>query len=112
MAGDPEEARERLSSLSGSTRRMLDYVALLEGGARYALLRHIGRLPEPDMIQNLHEAVEAGLLAAVPGQPNTYDFTDESVRAIVLAEIGEQRLPKLRARAEAARRRVEGPQTV
>ena len=112
MAGDPEEARERLSSLSGSTRRMLDYVAVLEGGARYALLRHIGRLPEPDMIQNLLEAVEAGLLAVVPGQPSTYDFTDESVRAIVLAEIGEQRLPKLRARAEAARRRVVGPLTV
>ncbi len=106
MTDELEDTHERLARLSSSARRLLDYVAVLESGASYALLRHIARLTEADMIEDLRQAVEAGVLAAAPGQPNSYNFTDEAVRALVLAEIGEQRLPKLRARAEAARRRV------
>lgn len=108
MPGSLDEARARLSGLPGSVRRLLDYVALLEGDARYAVLRHMARATEEDMVVNLKGAVEAGLLAAVEGEPNVYDFTDEALREAVLADIGEQRLPKLRARAEAARRRVTG----
>ncbi len=59
------------------------------------------------MIAELREAVDAGLLAVLPGRPNAYGFADEALREIVLAQIGEARLPKLRARAEAARSRVE-----
>jgi hypothetical protein len=87
---------------------MLDYVAVLEGGARYAVLRHLARATEEDMVVDLREAVDAGVLAVVPGEPNVYDFTSDDLRAFVLAEAGESRLPKLRSRAEAARRRVEG----
>jgi hypothetical protein len=87
---------------------MLDYVAVLEGGARYAVLRHLARATEEDMVVDLREAVDAGVLAVVPGEPNVYDFTSDSLRTLVLAEAGEQRLPKLRARAEGARRRVTG----
>ena len=108
MTAEAETVRQRLRGLSGSARRMLDYVAVLEDGARYELLRRLARVPEPDMIDDLREVVEAGILAALPGRPNTYDFVDEDVRALVLADAGETRLPKLRARAEAARRRVEG----
>ena len=102
------DSDDRLRGLSGSARRLLDYVALLEGGARYAVLRHLARVTEEDMVVDLKEVVEAGLIAVVEGEPNVYDFTNEAVRATVLAQIGEQRLPKLRARAEAARRRVTG----
>jgi len=105
---EPQDTRERLARLSGSARRMLDYVAVLEGGARYAVLRHLARATEEDMVVDLREVVEAGILAVVPGQPNTYDFADGALRTLVLAEAGAERLPKLRARAEAARRRVEG----
>lgn len=108
MTDEPEDARQRLARLSRSARRLLDYVAVLEGGARYALLRHLARVPEPDIIEDLREAVDAGILAALPGQPETYDFADGAVRALVLAEAGADRLPKLRARAEAARQRSEG----
>lgn len=103
-----ERTRERLVRLSGSARRLLDYVAVLEGGARYEVLRHIARVTEEDMIADLRETVEAGLLAPLPGRPNAYDFVDASARELVRAQIGVERLPKLRARAEAARRRVEG----
>ncbi len=108
MTEEPEATRQRLARLSGSARRLLDYVAVLEGGARYAVLRHTVRLTEADMIDDLREAVDAGILAVAPGQPNTYDFVDETLRELVLAEAGAQRLPKLRARAQAARARVEG----
>jgi hypothetical protein len=87
---------------------MLDYVAVLPGGARYAVLRHLVRISEEDMVVDLREAVDAGLLSALKGRPNAYSFNDEAVRLAVLDQIGEERLPKLRARAEAARRRVEG----
>ena len=108
MPAERSDAHDRVACLSGSARRLLDYVALLEGGARYAVLRHLARVTEEDMVVDLREAVDAGVLAAVPGQPNTYDFADQAVRALVLAEAGEERLPKLRARADAARQRVEG----
>jgi len=103
------DPNDRLAQLSASARRLLDFVAVLPGGAGYALLRHVVRLTEPDMIADLRESVEAGILAAVPGRPNAYDFTDEALRALVLEWIGPERLPKLRARAEAARSRVEEP---
>ena len=108
MAAAEEDTSERLRGLSGSARRLLDYAVVLEGSARYEVLRHIARVSEEDMIEDLREVVEAGLLAAVPGRPNHYDFVDEGVRALVLADVGEARLPKLRPRALAARRRVEG----
>ena len=108
MAAAEEDLSDRLRGLSGSARRLLDYAVVLEGGARYAVLRHIARRSEADMIEDLREVVEAGLLSAMPGDPNSYDFVDEGVRAMVLADVGEARLPKLRARAQAARRRVEG----
>jgi hypothetical protein len=88
---------------------MVDYVALLPGGARYAVLRHIARISEEDMVIELKEAVDAGVLLAVAGQPNAYDFADPDLRATVLELMGPARLPRLKARAEAARRRVEGP---
>lgn len=108
MTEPPDDARQRLARLSGSARRLLDYVAVLEGGARYEVLRHLARVSEEDIVEDLREAVDAGVLAATPGRPNSYDFQDDDVRSIVLAEAGAERLPKLRARAEAARRRVEG----
>ncbi len=107
MADEPQEAPERLAGLSPSARRLLDYVAVLEGDARYAMLRHFARAPEPDMIQDLRETVEAGILAAVPGEPDAYAFQDAAVRSAVLAEAGEERLTKLRARAQAARQPAE-----
>ncbi len=87
---------------------MLDYVALLEGDARYAVIRRMVRSPEPDMIADLREVVDAGLIAVVDGEPNTYRFTHELIRELIMQEIGEQRLPKLQARADAARGRVTG----
>ena len=103
-----DDVQSRLEGLSGSARRLLDYVAVLEGGARYAVLRHIARVSEEDMVVDLTEVVDAGILAVRAGEPNVYDFVDASVRAYVVSEIGEARLPKLRARAEAARKRVAG----
>ena len=106
MSETASDARDRLAALSSSARRLLDYVAVLEGGARYEALRRAFRLPEQDLIDNLHELAEAGILHALPGQPNSYDFTDSAMRDLVLAEAGEERLPKLRARAERAQRRT------
>lgn len=106
MARDP---LDRLTDLSSGARRLLDYVALLPSGARYAVLRHIARVSEEDMVIDLREAVDAGVLAVVPGQPNVYDFVDESLRPALLERMGPLRLPRLQARALAARRRVEGP---
>ena len=104
-----QDARERLARLSSAARRLVDYVAVLPGGARYAVLRHIARVTEGDMIDDLREAVEAGVLVRLPGQPDGYDLAGDDVREAVLGQIGPERLAKLRARAEAARRRVEGP---
>ncbi len=104
-----EDPLDRLVHLSASTRRLLDYVAVLPGGVRYAVLRHIARVSEEDMVIELREAVDAGVLAVLPGQPNVYDFADEALREIVFEGIGPARLPRLQARAFAARRRVEGP---
>ncbi len=98
-------AHRKLAGLSGSARRLLDYVALLEGDARYAVLRRMARSPEPDMIADLRECTAAGIIAVVEGDPNTYRFTHESIRELIMQEIGEQRLPKLQARANAARGR-------
>ena len=110
MTGTPPDAHQRLAALSGSARRLLDYVAVLPGGARYALLRHIVRVTEGDMIDDLRELVDAGILRTLPGQPDAYDFTDDVLRQFVLAEIGLERLARLQRRAESARRRVaEGP---
>ncbi|MEX0786282.1 MAG: hypothetical protein WD939_06570 [Dehalococcoidia bacterium] len=108
MSTGPDDQRQRIDQLSGSARRLLDYVAACGRGARYAVLRHLARVSEEDMVEDLRETVNAGVLAAAPGQPNVYDFTNDAVRELVLAEIGEQRLLKLRSRAEAARRRVLG----
>ena len=81
----------------------------MPGGALYAVLRHLARVSEEDMVVDIREAVDAGVITPLPGRPNAYDFVDEELRDVVLRQIGETRLPKLRARAEAARRRVEGP---
>lgn len=105
MTGANEPVAERLGRLSSGARRLLDYVAVLEP-ARYAELRHFARATEEDLIEDLKEAVDLRLLVRVPGEPNSYVFAGEDVRALVLEQIGEARLPKLRARAEGARRRV------
>ena len=99
---------ERLAALSGSARRLLDYLAILDRPGRYAVLRHLARVTEADMVADLQEIVAAGLVAATADDPNAYDFTDASIRTHVLAEIGEARLPKLRARAQVAQRPVSG----
>lgn len=91
---------------------MMEYVALLESDARYAILRHLARVSEEDMVEDVKEAVDAGVIAAVEGHPNNYAFTSEALREIVLAEIGEVRMPKLQARAQAARRRVLGDRRI
>ena len=104
-----QDARERLARLSSAARRLVDYVAVLPGGARYAILRHLARVTEGDMIDDLREAVEAGVLVRLPGQPDGYELAGDAVREAVLAEIGPERLAKLRARADAAQQRVEGP---
>lgn len=106
---DAEDPHERLARLSGAARRLVEYVAIL-AGARYAVLRHLARVTEEDMIEDLRECVDAGILVPQSGEPNRYDFASEALREAVLATIGELRLPKLRARAEAARKRVEGPE--
>ena len=108
VSDESEAARQKLASLSGSARRLVDYVALLESDARYAVLRHMARATEEDMVVDLREAVDADVIAVVEGEPNTYAFTDEAALEIVMAEMGEARLPKLRARANAARGRVLG----
>ena len=111
MESDSEEAesaRLKLTGLSGSARRMLDYVALLESDARYAVIRHMARATEEDMVVDLREVVDADVIAVVSGQPNLYEFIDQAALEIVMADIGEARLPKLRAKANAARRRVTG----
>jgi hypothetical protein len=105
MADD--DLNERLAQLSSGTKRLLDYVAVLPGGARYAVLRHIARISEEDMVVDLREAVDAGLLSVLSDRPNAYDLTSDALRSLILDQIGPERLPKLRARAEAARRRVE-----
>ena len=105
---DRDAVLARLDALSGSARRLLDYVAVLEGGARYAVLRHIARVTEEDMVEDLREVVEAGVLAPSASDVNVYEFADQAVRDVVLSEAGESRLPKLQARAEAARKRVQG----
>ena len=94
---------------------MLDYVALLEesapsrkGAASYAVVRHMARATEEDMVVDLAEVVEAGIVSAIDGRPNEYEFVDQAAQEIVMAEIGEARLPKLRAKADAARKRVGG----
>lgn len=110
MPEPPIDAAEHLDALSGSARRLLDYVAVLPGGARYAIIRHLARATEEDMVEDLRELIDAGLLAPVAGRLNVYDFSDAAVRDAVLARIGAERLPKLQRRAEAAMRRVsEGP---
>ncbi len=101
-----EQLAERLAALSGSARRLLDYLAILDGPGRYAVLRHLARATEEDMVVDLQEVVAAGFVAAIEGDPNAYDFTDPSIRTHVLAEIGEARLPKLRARAQVALKSV------
>ena len=105
---ETESARRKLVGLSGSARRLLDYVALLESDARYAVLRHMAGASEEDMVEDLREVVEAGVVAVLDGQPNVYRFTDEAARQIVMDDIGEARLPKLLAKANVARRRVTG----
>ena len=103
-----EQIIDRLASLSGTARRLLDYLAILDGPGRYAVLRHLARATEEDMVVDLQEAVAAGLVTVAKDDPNAYDFTDASIRTHVLAEIGQVRLPKLRARAQMALRRVSG----
>ena len=105
---ETESARRKLAGLSGSARRLLDYVALLESDARYAVLRHMARASEEDMVEDLREIVEAGVVAVLDGQPNIYRFTDEAAHKIVNDEIGVARLPKLLKKANIARRRVTG----
>ena len=103
-----EQVIERLAALSGSARRLLDYLAILDRPGRYAVLRHLARATEEDMVVDLQEVVAAGLVVATEDDPNAYDFTDEELRPHLLANIGDMRLPKLRARAQAAQRRVSG----
>lgn len=104
----PDDLEARLASLTGAARRLLDYVAVLEGGARYETMRHLARVSEEDMVDDLREVVRGGFIAALPGRPNFYDFTDEAARERVVAEIGEVRFAKLRSRALGAKKRVEG----
>jgi hypothetical protein len=109
---ETELARRKLAGLSGSARRLLDYVALLEGDARYAVLRHMARASEEDMVIDLRETVDAGVIAVLEGEREKYGFTNEAAHQIVMDEIGEARLPKLRKKANAARRRVLGERLI
>jgi hypothetical protein len=104
---DREDPHERIGRLSGAARRLAEFVAIAPG-SRYAVLRHLAHVTEEDMIEDLRECVDAGILVSQSGEPNRYDLASNALREAVLATIGELRLPKLRARAEAARRRVEG----
>jgi len=100
---------DRLANLTSGTRRLLDYLAVLPDGAPYAVLRHIARISEEDMVIDLREAVDAGLLEPVPGQPNAYRLVGAGLREHLLDIIGPARLPRLQARASGAMRRVLGP---
>ena len=80
MAAAEEDTSERLRGLSGSARRLLDYAVVLEGSARYEVLRHIARVSEEDIIEDLREVGEAGLLAAVRGRPHPTAFAPRGVR--------------------------------
>jgi hypothetical protein len=103
------ETVDRLAELSSGTRRLMDFVAVLPEGAPYAVLRHIARVSEEDMVIDLREAVDAGLLAPVPGQPEVYQLVGDGLHEHLLDTIGPARLPRLQARANAAMRRVRGP---
>ena len=103
-----QATEEAMANLSGSARRLLDYLAVIDGAARYAVLRHLARVSEEDMVVDLDEVVAAGLVERVAGAPNDYDFTDPELRTHLRARIGDLRLPKLRSRAENAIRRVSG----
>lgn len=104
-----DDLQQRLASLSSGARRLIEFVAVLDGVARYAVLRHAARMTEEDLVIDLKEAVDAGLIERLPAEPNTYVLLGSALREAVLAQVGESRVPRIRARAEAARRRVEGP---
>jgi hypothetical protein len=102
-----DEILDRLANLSGGTRRMLDYLAVLHGTARYAVLRHIARVSEEDMVEDIKEAVESGLVTPRQNDANVYEFVESRTQEIIMDSVGPMRLPKLRARAEAAQKRVD-----
>lgn len=103
-----QATEEALAKLSSSARRLLDYLAVLDIPARYAVLRHVVRAPEPDMVADLSEVVEAGLVERAADAPDGYDFVNPALRTLLLSRIGDLRLPKLRTRAQNATRRVSG----
>ena len=103
-----EQIIERLAALSGSARRLLDYLAILDGPGRYAMLRHLAHAPEADMVVDLPETVAAGVVAAPEDDPTPPAFTPPSTPTPLLAGPRGPRLPKLRARAQVAQRPVSG----
>jgi hypothetical protein len=96
---------EQLLHVSGSARRLADFVAAAQQPLRYEVLRHLLRFPEDIMIATLNEAVAARFVARGP-DPHTYVPDDEAKAEAIRRGMDNERLTQLRAQIQAATRRV------
>lgn len=99
---------EQLLSLSGTARRLADFVAAARQPIRYEVLRHLVRSPEDIMIGALGETVDARLVKRGP-DPHTYVPYDDATGEAIRSGMDEERLARLRAQIDAATQRVFDP---
>jgi hypothetical protein len=100
--GIPEGVRQvvgrRLAHLSEATGGLLRQAAALSGSCGFELLLAPSGLDEPRLLDCLDEALAAGLIRAVPGQGETYEFAHTLVRHTLYDELSPSRRLRLHRR--------------
>lgn len=88
----------RLARLSPATNALLQVAAAFTGGFVFYLLPPLTGLPEETLLDSIDEALQAGLVRSMGGQPPRYDFTHAIVRHTLYDNLNPDRRARLHRR--------------
>lgn len=88
----------RLARLAPETNILLRVAAAFTGGFTFYLLPPLTELSEETLLNSLDEALQAGLIRTVEGQPPRYDFTHAIVRHTLYDSLNPDRRARLHRR--------------
>src|SRR3954454_23235205 len=100
--GTPESVREvvseRLARLAPGTTELLELAATAGGEFELDIVRRAARVPDPELLDRLDDAVRSGMIEELPSRTLAYRFTHELVRRALYDRLTAVRRAELHLR--------------